>query len=70
MKNWAVLSDEQMSNRWPYSLLNDEQMSNKVRVVSTNQKRSEAFFGVSIMLSCASFVVSLNEQFGNDHFPY
>ena len=30
--NWAVLSDEQMSNGWPYSLLNDEQMSNKVRV--------------------------------------
>ena len=29
---WAVLSDEQMSNGWPYSLLNDEQMSNKVRV--------------------------------------
>ena len=30
--NWAVLSDEQMSNGWPYSLLNDEQMRNKVRV--------------------------------------
>ena len=27
-----MLSDEQMSNGWPYSLLNDEQMSNKVRV--------------------------------------
>ena len=25
---WAVLSDEQMSNGWPFSLLNDEQMSN------------------------------------------
>ena len=30
--NWAALSDEQMSNRWPFSLLNDEQMSNKVGV--------------------------------------
>ena len=29
---WAVLSDEQMSNGWSFSLLNDEQMSNKVRV--------------------------------------
>ena len=25
---WAVLSDEQMSKRWPFSLLNNEQMSN------------------------------------------
>ena len=31
-KIWAVLSDEQMSNGYPFSLLNDEQMSNKVRV--------------------------------------
>ena len=30
--SWAVLSDEQMSNGYPFSLLNDEQMSNKVRV--------------------------------------
>ena len=30
--NWAVLSDEQMSNGLPFSLLNDEQMSNKMRV--------------------------------------
>ena len=29
---WLVLIDEQMSNRWPFSLLNGEQMSNKVRV--------------------------------------
>ena len=29
---WAVLSDEQMSNGYPFSLLNDEQMSSKVRV--------------------------------------
>ena len=29
---WAVLSDEQMSHEWPFSLLNDEQMSNKVGV--------------------------------------
>ena len=25
---WLVLSDEQMSKGWPFSLLNDEQMSN------------------------------------------
>ena len=25
---WLVLSDEQMSKRWQFSLLNDEQMSN------------------------------------------
>ena len=30
--HWAVLSDEQMSNGWPFSLLNDEQMSNWVGV--------------------------------------
>ena len=30
--DWAVLSDEQTSKGWPFSLLNDEQMSNKVRV--------------------------------------
>ncbi len=30
--NWAVLSDEQMSNEWQFSLLNDEQTSNKVGV--------------------------------------
>ena len=29
---WAVLSDEQMSKRWQFSLLNDEQMSNWVGV--------------------------------------
>ena len=27
-----MLSDEQMSKGWPFSLLNDEQMSNKVGV--------------------------------------
>ena len=30
--NWAVLSEEQMSIGYPFSLLNDEQMSNKVGV--------------------------------------
>ena len=30
--SWLVLSDEQMSKRWQFSLLNDEQMSNKVGV--------------------------------------
>ena len=32
MRMWAVLSDEQMSNGYPFSLVNDEQMSNKVGV--------------------------------------
>ena len=32
MDIWAVLSDEQMSYGWPFSLLNDEQMSNKLGV--------------------------------------
>ena len=27
---WKWLSDEQMNNRWPFSLVNDEQMSNEV----------------------------------------
>ena len=30
--NWLVLSDEQMSKRWQFSLLNNEQMSNWVGV--------------------------------------
>ena len=30
--NWLVLSDEQMSKTWQFSLLKDEQMSNKVGV--------------------------------------
>ena len=30
--NWLVLSDEQMSKRWPCSPLNDEQMSNWVGI--------------------------------------
>ena len=28
----AMLSDEQMTTGWPFSLVNDEQMSNQVRV--------------------------------------
>ena len=32
--SWAVLSDEQMSNGWPFSLLNDEQMHQPVRHVT------------------------------------
>ena len=36
--NWAVLSDEQMSNGLPFSLLNDEQMSNKMRVEQQSVK--------------------------------
>ena len=32
LRGWVVLSDEQMSKRWPFPLLNDEQMSNWVGV--------------------------------------
>ena len=39
--NWLVLSDEQTSKRWQFSLLNDEQMSNKVGV-----KHQPVNFGV------------------------
>ena len=38
--NWLVLSDEQMSKRWPFSLLNDEQMSNRVGVKHLPVKRT------------------------------
>ncbi len=38
-QNWTVLSDEQMSNGWPFSLLNDEQMSNKVGVEHQPEKQ-------------------------------
>ena len=41
--NWAVLSDEQMSNGWSYPLLNDEQMSNKVRVEHQPVKCAKTF---------------------------
>ena len=44
--NWLVLSDEQMSKRWPFSLLNDEQMSNKVGVKHQPAKRQR------FVLSC------------------
>ena len=40
--SWAVLSDEQMRKRWPFSLLNDEQMSNKVGV--EHQPGRQTFF--------------------------
>ena len=42
--NWAVLSDEQMSNGYPFSLLNDEQMSNKVGVEHQPVKHPSSFF--------------------------
>ena len=44
--DWAVLSDEQMSNEWPFSLLNDEQMSNKVGV--EHQPLSKYFYILTI----------------------
>ncbi len=40
--NWAVLSDEQMSKRWPFSLLNNEQMSNWLGVEHQPDKRHVA----------------------------
>ena len=43
--NWLVLSDEQMSKRWPFSLLNDEQMSNWVGVKHLPDKSDTFFFG-------------------------
>ena len=46
--DWAVLSDEQMGNGYPFSLLNDEQMSNNLGVVRTNQL---SFRGQVIYLS-------------------
>ena len=42
--NWAVLSDEQMSNECPFSLLNDEQMSNWLGVEHQPVKVMGALF--------------------------
>ena len=45
---WAVLSDEQMSKRWPFSLLNNEQMSNWLGVEHqpvTCEKKQPFFCG-------------------------
>ena len=42
---WVVLSDEQRSKRWPFSLLNDEQMSNWVGVVRTFSLDTVSFLG-------------------------
>ena len=44
MNIWAVLSDEQMSNGYPFSLLNDEQMSNKVGVKHQPDMYTPNFF--------------------------
>ena len=46
-----MLSDEQMSKRWPFSLLNDEQMSNKVGV---EHQPVEGFYYCSMGL-CSEF---------------
>ena len=43
--NWAVLSDEQMSNGRPFSLLNDEQMSNWLGVEHQSVKVSRLWQG-------------------------
>ena len=42
--NWAVLSGEQMSKGWPFSLLNDEQMSNWLGVGSHQPVNFQVFF--------------------------
>ena len=47
--SWAVLSDEQMINGWPFSLLNDEQMSNKVRVEQQADRLFHELFSPSIL---------------------
>ena len=49
---WAVLSDEQMSKRWQFSLLNDEQMSNWVGVkhqpvIMENEPSEDVFYLLS-----------------------
>ncbi len=45
--NWAVLSDEEMSNGYPISLLNDEQMNNWVGVEhQPDNKLRRICFGV------------------------
>ena len=45
-----MLSDEQMSKRWTFSLLNDEQMSNKVRVEHQPVMHYE---NLELILSCS-----------------
>ena len=70
---WAVLSDEQMSNGYPFSLVNDEQMSNKVGVkhqpvgdeqLSTWQFCERDLFGILILrdLNCKAVNVTSNDQ--------
>ena len=63
---WLVLSDEQMSKKWQFSLLNDEQMSNWVGVkhlpvyhdwVENDAMASETIVVKVSMFHLSSFVI-------------
>ena len=60
MNIWAVLSDEQMSNEWPFSFLIDEQMSNKVGV--EHQPDMSPWKGTTFFQE----ISSSNHQFSGD----
>ena len=52
--NWQVLSDEQMSKEWAFSLLNDEQMSNWLGVehCPVNDEVEEEFCFPDVSFKC------------------
>ncbi len=54
LKSWAVLSDEQMSKTWPFSLLNNEQMSNWLGVEHQPERDMVCLKG-SFHLTSSSF---------------
>ncbi len=67
--NWAVLSDEQMSNAYPFSLVNDEQMSNKVGVKHQPVNHMYMIYSTLKMTDCNCHVSSpkpdiFHEMFG------
>ena len=77
--NWLVLSDEQTSKRWQFSLLNDEQMSNwvgvkhlPVKLVSRNffhqQQRHDV--GVSKNSGVSPQIIHFNRVFPYFHHPF
>ena len=57
MRNWVVLSDEQMSKRWQFSLLNDEQMSNWVGVEHLPGKSSTSFLPKQFWESVMTIII-------------
>ena len=60
---WLVLSDEQMSKRWPFSLLNDEQMSNWVGVKHLPAIKIDDL-GVPLFLETPRFVIAYDKDPG------